>query len=891
MEAWHRYNVKNVLKNLNTKPCGLTEREAKKRLSRFGYNEIVEKKHTSWVGILLRQFTSFLVLILIAATIISLLIGETISATVILIIVILNGLFGFFQEYKAERTIESLKKLITPRAVVIRDGKKKTIDSRMIVPGDILVLEEGSIIQADSRIIESIELKTDESSLTGESTPVSKTIEPIKDLPIADRKNMVWMGTVVTYGHGMVVVTGTGMNTEMGKIAHMIQEAKEEPTPLQEKLKGFSKNLGTIIMVISILIIVIGILKSGPLAGQAITDKLIVTMAITGIALAVAAIPEGLPAVVTITLALGLRVLARKNALIRKLPAVEALGSTTIICSDKTGTLTKNEMTVKKIYCNNKIIKVTGRGYKTRGDFYYNDKEIDPKKDKTLLSLLKSATLCNNASLDNGVMGDPTEGALLVVAEKAGLKNLVLEGKYPRQREIPFTSERKMMTVINREGNKSLVHVKGAPETILKLCNRIEQNGKIKKLTNSERGGILKVNQELASQALRSLAVAYKENMGAPEKDLIFLGIISMMDPPREGVKEDIEVCKRAGIGVVMITGDHRDTALAISRELGISGENDIILTGKELDSISDHELEKITENVKVYARVNPSHKVRIVETLKRKGHIITMTGDGVNDAPALKGADIGISMGIKGTDVAKEASDMILEDDNFSTIVNAVREGRRIYNNIKNFIQYLLSSNMGEVLVIFLAILIGFSDPSDPTRIILPITAVQILWINLLTDGLPALALGTDPPPPNVMSLPPRDPNEKILSRETLTDIIFVGILISIATLTLFTLNLSQGALQATTVAFTSLVVFQMVRVYSVRSKHNLGAFSNKKLILAISISMTLQLMVIYTPLLQSFFATSALGIVEWLQIILFSFILLLIMYAKLLLSRRNRK
>ncbi len=856
---WSELETKKVFEKLKTGEEGLTEEEARERLLKFGPNELEKKKQTSKLEIFLNQFKSVLVLILIFATVFSALIGEILDAAAILVIVILNAIFGFVQEYKAEKTIETLKKLTSPEAVVIREGKPRKIPSKELVLGDIVVLEEGSRVPADLRLFEVIDLRTDESMITGESVPVTKKTEPTRSEVLAERKNIAWTGTIVVGGRGKGIVVETGMQTEMGRIAKKIQEPQEQ-TPLQKKLDVFGKNLGIIILVICALVAGIGIFRESILTGKPLTTDVITSMIITGIALAVAAIPEGLPAVVTITLALGLQRLARHNALMRRLPAVETLGSTTVICSDKTGTLTRNEMTVKKIYCGNNIIEVTGEGYIPKGGFLIQNNKTDPKKTKTLSLLLTSSALCNNAVLDkkqNSIIGDPTEGALIVLAEKAGFTKEYLEKAYPRVNEIPFSSERKMMTTVHKIRNGFLVCSKGAPEKILPLC----------KLSQKEKDKILKTNEELAKQALRVLAVAYKEtkNRKNPEKDLVFLGLVGMIDPPRKEVKKSIEECKKAGIRVIMITGDHKNTAEAIAKEIGISGKS---ITGEELEKLSESRFQKIVDNIGICARVNPEHKVKILDALKSKNHIVAMTGDGVNDAPALKKADIGIAMGKKGTDVAKEASDMILRDDNFTSIVKAVKEGRGIYDNIKKFIQYLLSSNLGEVLIVFIAMLIGFTNP-ETGALVLPITAIQLLWINLLTDGLPALALGVDPPAEDIMQRPPRDPKEKILSRGMLINIILVGIIMCIGTLSLFAYNLESGATKAVTVAFTTIVMFEMIRIESVRMKFKTKLLSNKKLIIAVLASVLLQIMVVYLPFFQPVFQTTALDFGDWIEIL----------------------
>jgi Ca2+-transporting ATPase len=863
--GWNELEAKQVLKELQTSEKGLSEQEAQVRLLKYGINELKEEKKISPIEIFLNQFKSILVIILIGATVFSAAIGEVLDAAAIIAIVILNAIFGFFQEYKAEKTIEALKKLSSPESVVLRDGKKQIIPSRLLVPGDIVVLEQGTKVPADLRILEVTDLQIDESVITGESAPVTKKTEIFRNTVLAERKNMAWMGTVVTYGRGAGIVVETGMKSEMGKIAHTIQEAGEEDTPLQKKLDVFGKKLGIMIMAICGIVVLTGVLRGEP----------ILTMIIVGIALAVAAIPEGLPAVVTITLALGLQKLSKNNAIIRKLPAVESLGSTTVICSDKTGTLTKNEMTVRKIWHTGATISVTGEGYKPEGKFLACDKEISSSKDKTLELILRTAALCNNAELEtsNGVfkiVGDPTEGALIVASQKASLSL----AEFPRKKEIPFTSERKMMTTVHATPQKKAIAcVKGAPEKILSLCTHYYSNGKPKKLTPADRKKILAANSNLTGEALRVLAIAYKEVRGTEkekdtENNLTFLGLVGMIDPPRETVAQDIATCRKAGIKVVMITGDHLNTAVAIAKEIRIiDSPEERAITGEELDKMSDQQLDEIVEQVRVYARVNPEHKVRIVDAFKKKGHIIAMTGDGVNDAPALKKADIGVAMGLNGTDVAKEASDMVLADDNFSSIVAAVKGGRQVYDNIKKFIDYLLSCNLGEVLIVFIAMLIGFRDPATG-MVLLPLTAIQLLWINLLTDGLPALALGVDPPSKDLMNRSPRDPKENILSKGMFIDMCIVGVIMLIGTLGLFAYNLPSGGIKAITVAFTAVVIFEMVRALSVRAKYKVGIFSNRKLILAIASTIALQLVVIYIPFLQPAFETVPLDLMDWIEI-----------------------
>ena len=858
---FYQKELRQVFEDLKTNEQGLTTKEAQERLKIYGLNKIRKEKKTSALTIFLSQFSSPIIWILIVAMIISFIVKEMIDFYVIGAIVVINAFLGFVQEYRAEEAITKLMKLLSLKATVIRDGKVEEIDATELVPGDILALETGQKIPADARLIEITNLQMQEASLTGESLPVNKKICTYhKEVAVADRKNMVFSGTIVTKGHGKAVVTGTGMNTEIGKIATLIQETKPELTPLQKQLKKLGAFLGIAVILIALAVFGIGILGGNPWEA----------MLMAAIAIAVAAIPEGLPAVVTISLALGVQRMALRNALMRKLPSVETLGACSVICSDKTGTLTHNEMTVTKIYVNREVISVGGSGYEPEGSF-----SKDPKKFKLLL---KIGALNNNTKIikENKtwkVIGDPTEAALIVSAKKANLDIEELKNKYQRIKEIEFTSERKMMTTIHKIKNEKIAFSKGAVEIILNKCNRILVNGRLERLTKAEKEKILEENETFAKQALRILGFAYKEfkgiyAKGEIEKDMIFVGLQAMIDPPRKEVKDAIDKCKTAGIKVIMITGDYATTATAIAKELGITGKT---ITGIELDKIEN--LNEIVEKIGIYARVNPAHKLKIIKALQAKGHIVAMTGDGVNDAPALKKADLGIAMGITGTDVAKEASDMVLADDNFTTIVNAVEEGRRIFDNIKKFVEYLLSSNMGEILTVFTAMLLRWP---------LPITALQILWINLATDGLPALALGIEPTEPNIMKRPPRDPEERILTKGMITDIVIVGIIMCVGTLFLFAMNLPSGALRATTVAFTAVVMFEMVRVQSVRMKYRVGMFSNKKLLLAIAISFSLQILVVYVPLLQPIFKTTSLDLTDWIEILAVSLSVFFIMWIK---------
>ncbi len=871
MVDFYNLNVPETIKTLKSSETGLTEDEAKKRLEKHGINQIEKRKSTTLFQIFIRQFTSFIIVILLAAIIISLLIGEKLDAIVISIILFLNGIFGFIQEYKAEKAIEALRKLTALKAKVIRDGKEIELDSRELVPGDIILLETGSKVPADARLIDIAAFQTDEASLTGESVPSRKNIEPLKkNTPVTDQENMAFMGTIVTKGHAKAIITNTGMNTEIGKIAEMVQEVKEKLTPLQEKLKQFGKWLGFVTIGICFFVFGVGVLR------QYITEGLVESgyiseMFLAAVALAVAAIPEGLPAIVTISLALGVRRMVKRNALIRQLPAVETLGCTNIICSDKTGTLTKNEMTVREIYVNNELIKVTGEGYTPEGKLINANNKVSDTKDIELL--LRIGALCNDSRLSHNkrweIFGDPTEGALLVSAKKVGFDKDELEKLLPRVDEITFDSKRKSMTTIHKVNKENVAYVKGAPDIILSKCKYININGKVKKLTDKDRKRILEINQEMANKSLRVLGFGYK-TLSAKyepipeeiERDLIFVGLQAMIDPPREEVKEAIERCKTAGIKTVLITGDHKLTAIAIAKELSLFKEGDRALSGEELDKLNDKKLERIIEDIKIYARVSPEHKARILNALKKKGHIVAMTGDGVNDAPALKKSDIGIAMGITGTDVAKEASDMVLTDDNFASIVNAVEEGRGIYNSIKQFVQYTLSSNLGEIIVIFLAILIGWP---------LPLVAIQILWVNLLTDGLPGLALGLDPFSKDIMKKPPRKKEESIISKDVIQNILIVGFVMGAGTLSMF-YSYGIETEKAKSIAFTTLIMFQLFNVLTYRAKNfKINIKTSKFLIGAVIISILMQFAVLYTPLNVAF-KTVPIGLLDWVKIILVS-------------------
>jgi len=837
-----------VLESLKSTEAGLLKEEADRRLKIYGPNQIREEGKVHPIMIFLEQFKSPLVWILLFAMAISLVVKELVDFYVIGAIVILNAILGFVQEYRAERAIEALKKMVSLKATVLRDGEETQIDAAEVVPGDILILNTGDKIAADARLLESVNLRAQESSLTGESVPIPKKVMVLEgETPVADRLNSVFAGTVITNGHARALVVGTGMQTEFGKIARLIQEAKPEQTPLQKRLKKLGAVIGMMVVAIAVIVFLVGVLR---------LDQPMTTILLTAIALAVAAIPEGLPAVVTVGLSLGVQRLAKKNALVRSLPSVETLGACTVICSDKTGTLTHNEMTVRKLYVNRKVVQVSGEGFNPEGMFSENSKKFE--------LLLKIGALNNNASLKRAddrweVFGDPTEAALIVSARKAGVDGEGLHDTYPRVDEIEFSSERKRMTTVHKTPKGKVAYMKGAPEVVVQHCAKILVNGHVQRLTKKEKDAILGQNEEFAKGALRVLGFAYKELKGVdakgdPEKDMVFVGLQAMIDPPRREAKDAVLRCKTAGIKVVMITGDHATTARSVAKELGIEGR---VVTGMELDEI--HDLVNEVDTIAVYARVNPAHKLKIIEALKEKGHIVAMTGDGVNDAPALKKADLGIAMGITGTDVAKEASPMILADDNFATIVRAVEEGRRIYDNIQKYLAYLFSGNIGEVLVILTSILLGLP---------LPLIAIQILWINLVTDGLPALALGVDPAEPGIMTRSPRKPDQSVF--KGIEPYVYIyPIILTIATIWIFDKALETNLATAQTMAFTSIVLFELFQAISCRSINKpvfmVGAFANKWLWGAVILSLGLHMAIMYVPFLQEVFHMVALSAAQW--------------------------
>lgn len=855
---------------------GLSKAEAEQRLLQYGFNQLVQKKGISPVTIFLQQFQDFIVWVLISAALVSGFLKEWVDALAIIAIVIVNAILGFIQEYRAEKSLAALKKLSAPNSKVIRDGQHLVIPSSQLVPGDLIELESGDNVAADSRLIWiSSNFSVQEASLTGESTPVAKTVVSLeeKEVPLADRANMVYLGTFVASGKARALVAETGMQTELGKIASMIQEIGRETTPLQKKLEEFGKWIVYLCFVLVGIVFLLGILRGGKL----------LDMFLTAVSLAVAAIPEGLPAVVTIALALGVQRMVKRHALIRRLPSVETLGCATVICSDKTGTLTKNEMTVQAVYAGNKLFKVSGIGYEPQGEFLLDNNVARPGDYSELTKTLDIAVLCNGAELVKGdagykIVGDPTEGALLTVAAKAGIFKGEKEKDFSFVDEIPFDSERKQMTMIRRNNNTLVAFVKGAPDVLLNSCTLIEEKNTIRKLHDEDKKKIIAANNGLADQAMRVLAVAYrsldselgKYEAAAIERELTFVGMVAMIDPPREEVKRAMQACKTAGIKTVMITGDHKNTAVAIARELGFFREDSLAYTGEELDRLSDEAFGREVERIPVYARVSPEHKLRIVRAWKARHEVVAMTGDGVNDAPAVKEADIGVAMGITGTDVTKEVSDMVITDDNFASIVAAVEEGRGIYDNIKKFIHYLLSCNAGEILVMFISTLIGWPVPLLP---------IHILWVNLVTDGFPALALGVDPVEPKIMERPPRQPKESVVTKQRAMVMVGQGAFIAACSLLAFSFVLfieKEGLGRARTAAFIVLSCSQLFHSFNCRSMteslFKIGLFTNKKLILATAVSFALQMAVVYVPFLQKVFKTEALGVFDWFLVIVVS-------------------
>jgi Ca2+-transporting ATPase len=892
---------------------GLTQHEARDRLAKFGANELTERPRPGFFALLWDQFNNYLVIILIIAALISLALGEYVDSIAIMFIVALNAVVGVIQESKAEQALAALKKMSAPNAQVIREGHQVTIPGREIVGGDIVLLEAGNYVPADLRLVVSVNLKIEEASLTGESVPVEKDAGVVldKDIPLGDRKNTAFMGTLITYGRGKGLVTGTGMNTQIGLIAEMIQSFEDEDTPLQKKLEHLGKVLGTACLAICALVFIYGLFRdthltdamnSGFLNYLEAEKKDIINLFMTAVSLAIAAVPEGLPAIVTICLALGMQRMIKHHALIRKLPAVETLGCATVVCSDKTGTLTQNEMTVVQAWAGGKRLRITGEGYSPSGEFFLGTEPFDPRTDPDATVLLHGALVCNDAILEERsdeagkrswqIIGDPTEGAMVVAAAKSGYRRGDVEKVLPRIQEIPFDSDRKRMTTIHSHdgalaqaslagfANTPLVaFVKGAPDVILDLCGQSLKAGRAVGLTEDLRKAILEQNRDMASNALRVLGVAYRPLQEVPasvspetvERDLVFVGLLGMIDPPRPEVIEAIKVANGAGLKSVMVTGDYKDTAEAIARDIGLLTPGGLVLTGPEIEKLSDDELAARTDKLEVCCRVSPQHKTRIVDAFKARGHVVAMTGDGVNDAPALKRANIGVAMGITGTDVAKQTADMVLTDDNFASIVAAIEQGRIIYSNIRKFVYFLLACNVGEILIIFGAMLAGLPIPLRP---------VQLLWLNLVSDGAPALALGLEKGDPDIMKHPPRPPAEPVINRDMAIGIGVVGVVDALAILAVFWLALQRypGHLEAAqTMAFVALCTSELIRAFTARSEYHsvfsIGVFSNRWMVWAVGVSFLLVLLVVYVPFLQPFFDTVPLTAGDWLFMLPFFF------------------
>lgn len=827
----HSHSIKEAMAYLKTTEKGLKTADAAKRLAKYGLNEIKPEKKLTKLKLFISQFKDPIVYVLLAAIILSLLVHKPADAAIIGIILIINSTFGFIQEYRAEQAIALLKKFETVNVRVIRDGIEQTIDAKYLVPGDAITLEAGDKVPADARIFWSLDLETNEAVLTGESEPVGKSLKILQpDAPLAERTNMVFSGTVIVRGRAKAIVTATNDTTEIGKIAILVKTSADTITPLQKRLHELGKWLTVIAVIASAVIIPVGLLR----------HLLFYDVLMQAVSLAVSAIPEGLPAVVTVCLALGVRRMVKRKAIVKRLKSVETLGSVTVICSDKTGTITKNEMTVTEIFANGELITVSGSGYSTKGGFSVDGKKLDTQRIRLLL---KTVASCNNATLE---VGDPTEIALLVAAKKAGVQM-----DENRISEVPFTSDRKYMLI----KHNGAVYVKGALEKVLEMCSHIIINGKKRRILPKDIAMIGRAHNDMASKALRVLAVA----SGPSEKELAFLGLVGMIDPPRPEIKDAIKLCRLAGIRPVMITGDHRATAIAVARAVGITGDN---LIGEEIDKLSDEDLRKIVGKVSVYCRTSSEHKVRILEALQANGEVVAMTGDGVNDAPALKKADIGVAMNIKGTDVSKEVADIILVDDNFASIVGAVREGRVIYANIKKFIKFLLSANFDEIAIIVSAVLFGLP---------LPLLPVQILWINLMTDGLPALALGVDPAEPGIMALKPRPPKESIF-KGMLGFLITATLLAFAISFAVFLYGLKTGSLEHTRTLVLSVAIFiELFLVFNVRSERSafsFSPFSNRWLLGAVASAAILHLSLIYSPL-AGYFGLVPLSLMEVLALI----------------------
>ena len=910
----HRKSINELVRALDADLVrGLSSAVASDRLMKFGANELAERPQPGFLALLYDQFNNYLVIILLIAAAISLALGEYVDSAAIMTIVVLNAIVGVVQESKAEQALAALKALSSPSASVVRDGALQAIPARDLVVGDLVLLEAGNYVPADVRLIESINLKIDEASLTGESQTVEKnaSLTLAEDVPLGDRRNVAFMGTLVTYGRGRAIVTATGMATEIGQIATLIQSFESEKTPLQNKLEHLGRVLGTTCLAVCGLVFLYGVLRdthpativdAGLMAYLDAEKHDLINLFMTAVSLAIAAVPEGLPAIVTICLALGMQRMVRNHALIRKLPAVETLGCATVVCSDKTGTLTQNAMTVVSLWVDGREAQVRNDPASPMEAYFADDVAIDLQRDSTLACLLAGASLCSNARIEQAgavardlsgrrnlkVAGDPTEAALVVAAAKGGLVPEMLESVLPREQEFPFDSERKRMSTVHRlisDDSKRppwllpamtatpwIAFVKGAPDLVVELCTHQLTGDGVVALPATARAAILAANQAFARRALRVLAVAYRPLAAAPiepeaatiERDLVFVGLLGMIDPPRPEVSDALAEARTAGLRTVMITGDYKDTAEAIAAEIGLLTADGLVLSGAEIEAMDDRQLALASDRLQVCCRVSPAHKTRIVEALKARGHVVAMTGDGVNDAPALKRANIGIAMGIAGTDVAKETSDMVLADDNFASIVAAIGQGRVIYANIRKFVYYLLACNIGEILTIFGSMLLGLPIPMRP---------VQLLWLNLVTDGAPALALGLEKGDPDTMQRPPRSPTEAIIDRDMALGIVVVGLVDTLAVIGVFYLALlhyPQQLMAAQTIAFVTLCCSELLRAFVARSEHQsvfaLGVFTNRAMVWAVGASLLLVLAAVYVPFLRPFFSTVPLGISDWL-------------------------
>lgn len=929
---WHTLRPEQVLRHFEVQDNGLTTEEARKRLEYYGPNQLKEASRPSFLQMLWEQLNNFVVILLIIASVISALLGDYIEASAIMAIVVLNAVLGIVQERRAEEALAALKKLAAPDAQILRDGHRRSIPARELVPGDIVFLEAGNYVPADVRLLEAVNLRAEEASLTGESLPVQKNAATVLDrnVPLGDRKNTAFMGTLISYGRGRGVVTSTGMRTQLGLIATMLQSVETEETPLQRRLDQLGKSLSVAALILVAIVFIVALINytnindlfTAPLAYVSENAVDITEVFIIAVSLAIAAVPEGLPAVVTISLALGMREMIKRHALIRKLSSVETLGSATMICSDKTGTLTQNKMTVTRLWADGQFFSVTGTGYVPEGDFFVDGEKVAISKYPAALTTLWLGLLNNDASLETTgeedsqktyrIVGDPTEGALLVAAAKAGAAYVTIKEAYPRESEVPFDSERKRMITVHdvatpqpedispftddKYKDWDVIDVKGAPDVVLELCTQYQDiDNTPRPLDKKARERILAANDEMTRDALRVLGLAYRLEKDVPddpehvnaeelEKDLVFVGLIGMIDPPRTEVRPALEQAREAGIRTVMITGDYPNTARAIAETIGLLQYGRDVMTGAQLDALNDKELQKVIEETAVFARVSPEHKMRIVDALQANEEVVAMTGDGVNDAPAIKRADIGVAMGITGTDVAKETADMVLTDDNYASIVSAVEQGRIIYSNIRKFVFFLLSSNVAEIMIIFLATLAGLPPP---------LTAIQLLWLNLITDGAPALALAVEKGDPDIMQQKPRAKSEPIINRSMMLGLGVQTVAQTGAVLTAFALgliwHLEAGASvvgnplvyliehdwrgvdvqTAETMAFVTLSLCELFRAYTVRSERasifQIGMFSNRYMQYAVGLSVTLLLLVTNVPFLQPIFNTHFLSLREW--------------------------